>query len=76
MSLDDDVLTALKEEIGPSARYLLARSAKKALNKSPSGLTPADLPALAEACYPAVVPVLGTGTAGRLKNKILNLSGV
>ncbi|QSZ66531.1 hypothetical protein RJ40_02950 [Methanofollis aquaemaris] len=76
MSLDDDVLAALKEEIGPSAARLLSRCAKKALNKSPSGLTRADLPALADACHAAVVPVLGTEAAGRIRGRVLKLSGI
>lgn len=73
MALDDEVLAALKEEIGPSAGFLLSRCAKKALEKSPSGLTRTDLPALAEACHAAVTPVLSTEAATRLRNRILEL---
>ncbi|MBP2145682.1 hypothetical protein J2129_001136 [Methanofollis sp. W23] len=70
MPLDKNVLTALEEETGPSASYVLSRSAKKALNKSPASLTVTDLPALADACYSAAVPVLGTEASGKIKNKI------
>lgn len=73
MALNERLTAALREDLGPSAGIVLLKCTKKSLGKSPADLTPADLPALAEACHRAVGPALGENVAARIRQDILAL---
>jgi len=73
MPLNEHLTAILREDLGPSAGIVLSKCTKKCLGKSPAELTPADLPALAEACHGAVRPTLGESVAARIRQGILSL---
>jgi hypothetical protein len=73
MALKERLTAILGEDLGPSAGIVLSKCTKKSLGKNPADLTPADMPALAEACHRAVRPTLGESVAARIRQNILAL---
>jgi len=73
MSLYDDVVTVLKEEIGPSAPIFLDRCCRKHLRIRPAELTAAHLLPLADCCCTGVRGSLGDAVAERLRHEIAGL---
>jgi len=73
MSLYDDVVTVLKEEIGPSAPILLDRCCRKHLRIRPTELSAAHLIPLADCCFTNVRGSLGDAVAERLRRGIAEI---
>jgi hypothetical protein len=73
MSLYDDIVAVLKEEIGPSAPILLDRCCRKHLRIQPAELSEVHLLPLADCCCAGIRGSLGDAIAGRLHDEILGL---
>jgi hypothetical protein len=73
MSLYDDVVAVLREEIGPSAPILLDRCCRKHLRIQPAELAVAHLVPLADCCCTGIRGSLGEAIAERLRVEIIGL---
>ena len=73
MSLYDDLVAILKEEIGPSAPILLDRYCKKHLGIRPAEITTDHLVPLADVCCTGIRGSLGDIVAERVRRGITDL---
>jgi hypothetical protein len=73
MSLTNDVVAVLQEDLGPSATIFLERCCKKSLGKRSADLTKEDLPPLADCCFAGVRISLGEEIAEKIRRNLLAL---
>jgi hypothetical protein len=73
MTVEQDVLTVLAEEMGPAAKPFLLRQCRSHLGKEPSMLQKSDLDNLAKWCQIGVQLALGAQIAEKVKKGLLAL---
>lgn len=73
MSLKNDCLAVLAEELGPAAKTFLDRQCRNHLRKDPSLLERADLEELIKWCVAGVQLALGAQVAENVKKGLLSL---
>ena len=73
MSVEQQCLTVLTQQMGPAAKGFLDRQCKSHLNKEPSALQKSDLDELAKWCQIGTKLVLGDGIADKVKAGLLAL---
>jgi hypothetical protein len=73
MSLTNDVIAVLQEDLGPSAMIFLERCCKKSLGKKSADLTKEDLSPLADCSFAGVRGSLGEEVAEKVRRNLLAL---
>ena len=73
MTVEQDCLTVLAEELGPAAKTFLVRQCRGHLNKEPAQLQRADIEDLAKWCYSGVQIALGAQVAENVKKGLLSI---
>jgi hypothetical protein len=73
MSLTNDIITVLQEDLGPSAAIFLERCCKKSLGKRSADITREDIRPLAECSYNGIMQSLGQQVAEKVKLNLLAL---
>ncbi len=73
MTIEQDCLAILAQDLGPAAKAFLLRQCRGHLNKEPAMLLPADLDNLAKWCHIGVQSALGAQVAENVKKGLLAL---
>jgi len=73
MSLTNDIIVILQEDLGPSASIFLDRCCKKTLKKRSADLGRDDIAPLADCCYNGIKESLGQQTAEKVRRNLLAL---
>jgi hypothetical protein len=73
MTVEQDCLAVLAEELGPAAKAFIIRQCRNHLNKEPSQLQLSDIEELANWCYTGVQFTLGAQVAENVKKGLLAL---
>jgi hypothetical protein len=73
MTVEQDALAVLAEELGPAAKVFLLRQCRSHLNKEPSMLQKSDLDNLAKWCQIGIQLTLGAQVAETVKKGLLAL---
>ena len=74
MTIEQDFLAVLVEDLGPAAKTFLLRQCRNHLNKEPSMLEKSDIENLAKWCHIGVQSALGAQVAENVKKGLLALS--
>lgn len=73
MTVEQDCLAVLAEELGPAARAFLSRICKNQLKKEPAQLEKWDIEELAKWCSVGTQSTLGAQVAENIKKNLLTL---
>ena len=73
MTVEQDCLAVLAEELGPAAKAFLLRQCRNHLNKEPSMLQESDIDNLAKWCVIGIQSALGAQIAENVKKGFLAL---
>jgi hypothetical protein len=73
MTVEQDFLAVLAEDLGPAAKTFLLRQCRNHLNKEPSMLQESDIDELAKWCQIGVQSALGAQIAESVKKGLLTL---
>ncbi|KQC05646.1 MAG: hypothetical protein APR53_06830 [Methanoculleus sp. SDB] len=71
MSLRDDILTILQQDLGPAAPIFLEKCCKKRLGRTSHEIVPGDISVLAECFYQGVAESIGVPNAERVRGHVL-----
>jgi hypothetical protein len=73
MTVEQDCLAVLAEELGPAAKTFMTRQCRSHLNKEPSQLQKSDIDEFAKWSYAGVQFALGAQVAENVKKGLLAL---
>ena len=73
MTVEQDCLAVLAEDLGPAAKPFLYRVCRQNLLKEPSMLQKSDIDKLAKFCYFGVKQALGVPVAEKVQKSLLEL---
>lgn len=73
MTVEQDCLAVLSEDLGPAAKAFLCRVCRQQLRKEPSMLQKSDLVNLAKCCYFGVKQALGVPIAEKIQKSLMSL---
>jgi hypothetical protein len=73
MTVEQDCLAVLAEELGPAAKPFLYRICRQQLSKEPSMLQKGDIDKLAKSCYFGVKQALGVPIADKVQKNLMEL---
>ena len=73
MTVEQDCLAALAEELGPAAKPFLYRVCRQQLRKEPAMLQKSDIDQLAKSCYLGVKQALGVPVAEKVQKSLMDL---
>ncbi len=73
MTVEQDCLAVLSEDLGPAAKAFLYRVCRQQPFKEPSMLQKSDLVNLAKYCYFGVKQALGVPIAEKIQKSLVNL---
>jgi len=73
MTVEQDCLAVLAEDLGPAAKPFLYRVCRQQLNKEPSTLQKSDIDRLAKFCYSGVKLALGVPIAEKVQKSLMEL---
>ncbi len=73
MTLEQDILAVLAEDLGPAAKPFLVRQCRSHLGKEPSMLQKSDMENLAKWCQIGIQTTLGPQVAEKVKKGLLAL---
>ncbi len=73
MTLEQDALAVLAEDLGPAAKTFLVRQCRNHLGKEPSMLQKSDMENLAKWCQTGIQATLGAQVAEKVKKGLLSL---
>lgn len=71
MSLRDDILAILQQDLGPAAPIFLEKCCKKQLGRTSQEIMPDDISVLAECFYRGVAESIGVANAERVRGHVL-----
>jgi len=75
MSLCNEIIRILTDDLGPATQVLLARQCRSRLKKDPADITQGDLDELASALHETTAPLVGADTADKIRMRIMKLRG-
>jgi hypothetical protein len=73
MTIEQDCLAVLAEELGPAAKAFMTRQCRNHLNKEPAQLQKSDIDELAKWSYAGVQLAIGAQVAENIKKGLLAL---
>jgi hypothetical protein len=73
MTVEQDCLAVLAEELGPAAKPFLYRVCRQQLRKEPAMLQKKDIDQLAKSCYLGVKQALGVPAAEKIQKSLMEL---
>jgi hypothetical protein len=73
MTVEQDCLAVLAEELGPAAKPFLYRVCRQQLRKEPAMLQKSDIDQLAKSCYFGVKQALGVPVAEKVQKSLVEL---
>jgi hypothetical protein len=73
MTVEQDCLAVLAQELGPAAKAFLYRICRQQLRKEPAMLQKSDIDSLARSCYIGVKQALGVPTAEKIQKNLMQL---
>jgi len=73
MTVEQECLAVLAEELGPAAKAFLIRQCRGHLNKDPAQLQKTDIDDLTKWCYSGVQVALGAQVAENVKKGLLGI---
>jgi hypothetical protein len=73
MSVEQEVLATLAQDLGPAAKVFLLRTCRNQLRKEPAQLDKMDIPSLANAICLALQNSLGVPLAEKVKTNLMKL---
>ena len=74
MTVEQDFLAVLAEDLGPAAKIFLLRQCRSHLNKEPSMLEKSDIDNLAKWCHIGIQTALGAQIADKVQKGLLVLN--
>ncbi len=74
MTLEQEILAVMAEDLGPAAKAFLYRICRQQLRKEPSALEKTDIPQLASAIYLGLEKSLGIPLAEKVKANLMRLN--
>jgi hypothetical protein len=73
MTVEQDCLAVLAEDLGPAAKAFLYRVCRQQLRKEPAMLHKSDIDRLAKFCYLGVKQALGVPVAEKVQKSLMQL---
>ncbi len=73
MTIEDDFLAVLAEDLGPAAKAFLERQSRRHLGKAPAALEKTDVDELTKWCVTEIQAALGAQVAENVKKGLLAL---
>lgn len=73
MTVEQDCLAVLAEDLGPAAKAFLYRICMQQLRKEPAMLHKSDIDRLAKFCYLGVKQALGVPVAEKVQKSLMQL---
>lgn len=73
MTMEQDCLAVLAEDLGPAAKAFLYRVCRQQLRKEPAMLQKSDIDRLAKFCYSGIKQALGVPTAEKVQKSLMGL---
>jgi hypothetical protein len=73
MTIEQDCLAVLAQELGPAAKSFLLRQCRSHLNKEPATLEKSDIENLAKWCQAGIQMAIGAQVAENVRKGILAL---
>jgi hypothetical protein len=73
MTIEQDCLAVLAEDLGPAAKAFLYRVCRQQLLKDPAMLQKSDIDRLAKSCYAGVKQALGVPIAEKVQKSLMQL---
>jgi hypothetical protein len=73
MTVEQECLAVLAEDLGPAAKPFLYRVCRQLLHKEPAALQKSDIGQLAKSCYLGVKQALGISIAEKVQKNLMEI---
>jgi hypothetical protein len=73
MTIEQECLAILADDLGPVAKVFLLRVCKQQLRKEPAALQKSDVEKFAKCCYLGLHQAVGIPTAERVKKRLMEI---